>query len=378
MTRIFRVSNHRRYTRNHTWHLDVAGWPLFVKANPNRAEARQELAGHAALDAHYPIPALRWAGSLGPWAVHVFDRSPHQAEGGSLLVDEIARAETTSDCARLDLFLDDVLTYYRDTLLSTARHIPARRVVGKLYGDRVRPGGRVDQYYGQGSPWSLSTGAVSPTGLRVEVNGRPYIVDLPSIVGRLRADFATDSRVWAAISQGDPTDFNIGWSPRTGPVWFDYDTGGLNAVAGEFACFLMYQVLHGTWLTPRYNRDAYGGHPEALHRSMFHRPRIYAEQSDTNPKITYTFDPGTVRAHVVGRYLTEVVRPVATALGIRDLWAWLRPYLIARVLGVYDITRLDRPDVALSLALLAQLADDDVSPTVPFPCFATTSTGATR
>lgn len=373
-----RISNHRRYTRNHTWHLDAAGWPLFVKVNPNRAEARQELAGHAALDAYYPIPALRWAGSLGPWAVHVFDRSLHQDEGGSFLVDEISRAETTRDCARLDLFLDDLLTYYRDTLLSTARHIPASRVVGKLYGERLRPGGRVDQYYGQGSPWPLSTGDVFPSNLRADVNGRPYVVDLPAIVGRLRADFATDNRVWAAVAQGDPTDFNIGWSPRSGPVWFDYDTGGLNAVAGEFACFLMYQVLHGTWLTPRYNRNAYEDHAEALHRSMFRRPRVYAEQSAAGLTITYAFTPGPVRAHVVGRYLAEVALPVAKALGIRDLWAWLRPYLIARVLGVYDITRLDRTDATLSLALLAQLADDDVSPTIPFPCFATTSTGATR
>jgi hypothetical protein len=375
---MFPISNHRRYTRNHTLHLDVAGWHLFVKANPNRAEASQELAGHAAIDAYYPIPALLWAGSVGPWAVHVFDRSLHREEGGSLLVDEIARAETTSDYGRLDLFLDDLLTYYRDTLLSTARHIPAPRVVGKLYGDRIRPGGRVDQYYGHGSPWPLSTGQVSPAGLHVEVNGRPYVVDLPSIVERLRAEFATDNRVWAAISQGDPTDFNIGWSQRSGPVWFDYDTGGLNAIAGEFACFLMYQVLHGTWLTPRYNRNAYEDHPEALHRSMFHRPRVYAEWSGAGLRITYAFDPGPVRAHVVGRYLTEVVRPVATALGVLDLWAWLRPYLIARVLGVYDITRLDHADVALSLALLAQLSDNDVSPTVPFPCFATIPTGATR
>ncbi|WP_020014159.1 hypothetical protein [Promicromonospora sukumoe] len=373
-----RISNHRRYTRNHTWHLDVAGWPLFVKANPNRAEARQELTGHAAIEAYYPIPALRWAGSAGPWAVHVFDRSLHRDEGGSLLVDEISRAETTNDRARLDMFLDDILTYYRDTLLSTARHIPARRVVGKLYGDRLRTSGRVDQYYGRCPPWPLRSGEVVPAGLRMEVNGRPHMVDLPSIVERLRADFAADRRVWAAISQGDPTDFNIGWSPRSGPVWFDYDTGGLNAVAGEFACFLMYQVLHGAWLTPRYNRDAFDDHPEALHSSVFHRPRIYTEQSDTGLAITYAFDPGAVRTHVVGRYLTEVVRPVAEALGVRDLWAWLRPYLIARVLGVYDITRLDGPDVALSLALLAQLADDDVSPTVPFPCFATTSTGAPR
>ncbi|MFI2486862.1 hypothetical protein ACH47X_08130 [Promicromonospora kroppenstedtii] len=375
---MLRIFNHRRYTRNHTWRLDVAGSPLFVKVNPNRAEARQELAGHAAIDAYYPISPLRWAGAMGPWAVHVFDRSLHQDEGGGLLVDEISRAETTRDYERLDLFLDDVLTYYRDTILNSARHIPARRVVGKLYGDRLRPGGRVDQYYGQDSPWPLLPGGVVPAALRAEVNGRPFVIDLPSIVGRLRSEFATDRRVWAAVSQGDPTDFNIGWSPRSGPVWFDYDTGGLNAVAGEFACFLMYQVLHGAWLTPRYNRDAYEDHPEALHRSMFRRPRFHAERSDTGLTITYTFDPGPVRAHVVGRYLSEVVLPVANALGVRDLWAWLRPYLIARVLGVYDVTRLDRADATLSLAILAQLADDDVSPTVPFPCFATAPTGATR
>jgi hypothetical protein len=46
-----------------------------------------------------------------------------------------------------------------------------------------------------------------------------------------------------------------------GPVWFDFDTGGLNALPGEFACFLLYQRLHGAWLTPRYNRAAFATTP---------------------------------------------------------------------------------------------------------------------
>ena len=53
----------------------------------------------------------------------------------------------------------------------------------------------------------------------------------------------------------------------------------------------------------------------------------------------------------------EVVQPIARHLGINDLMAWLRPYLVMRLLAVYNLAELEPRDTTLSLALLAQALD---------------------
>jgi hypothetical protein len=56
------------------------------------------------------------------------------------------------------------------------------------------------------------------------------------------------------------------------------------------------------------------------------------------------------RQHVMCRYLEELVWPVARRLGISDLAGWLRPYLVMRLLAVYDPAALNQDDTALTLA----------------------------
>lgn len=193
--------------------------------------------------------------------------------------------------------------------------------------------------------------------MRLVVNGREHTVDFADLTLRLRLHFTGNTPVWAAVTQGDPTDLNIGWSRAGGPVWFDYDTAGLNALAGEFACFLLYQRLHGAWLTPHYNPAAFRDHPSALTLASLTEPVVHVAQSGPALVIDYRHTPTSTRRHVMCRYLDEVVRPIAGHLGIEDLMAWLRPYLLMRLLAVYHLADLEPRDTALSLALLAQALD---------------------
>ncbi len=159
--------------------------------------------------------------------------------------------------------------------------------------------------------------------LRVVVNGREHVLDFADLMIRLRVHFARQSPVWAAVTQGDPTDINIGWSPAGGPVWFDYDTAGLNALP-----------------------------PASLAE-----PVVHVQHSGSSLVIDYRHAPSPARRHVLHRYLDEVVHPIARYLGIDDLMAWLRPYLVMRLLAVYHLAELNPRDIALSLALLAQVLD---------------------
>jgi hypothetical protein len=70
--------------------------------------------------------------------------------------------------------------------------------------------------------------------------------------------------------------------------------------------------------------------------------------------------------------------PVAETVGVRDLSAWLRPYLLMRLLGVYNVTTLEPDDAALTLALAADLSDDATSIATVFPSLRTSSAEAVR
>ncbi|MEV4753654.1 hypothetical protein AB0J86_00845 [Micromonospora sp. NPDC049559] len=359
---MIRVSRYRRFTANHTLHLDVRARRLFVKINPDREEAAAEVAGYRRIHDHYPLPALHAYRHVGRWAVTVYERhGPDQPDSG-LLLDAITTAEGGA-LASLDHGLDRILERYRHVIGSTVRHLPASQTVGKLYRDRLRPGGRLDQYYG-GNPVLLKT----PDGAEMRcsdlrettlvVNGHPRRLDFHALTAGLRTALHPDQRVWAATTQGDPTDFNIGLDQDQQPIWFDYDTGGLNALPGEIACFLWYQRLHGAWLVPRYNPNAFTDHRTALAEAVKPRVRL-ATLSARTIAIDYQHRPSAARRHTIARYLDQLARPLAATAGT-DLLTWLRPYLAMRLLAVYPLHQMDPADAALSLGLLAELYSPEV------------------
>lgn len=356
------ITNHRRFTANHTWHVDWAGHSLFVKASPHHDEARAECTGHARLCRFYPVPTLFGARRVPRWTALVYDRWPHVGHNSGLLLDEITHADLTRDTRRLDTCLTDVFSHYKRVIARTLRWATDGETISKLYGDRAAVDGRLDRYYRPNAPWPVTTGTqrVRPsdlTGLRLVVNGREHAVDFADLMIRLRVHFSRHTPVWAAVTQGDPTDVNIGWSPAGGPVWFDYDTGGLNALPGEFACFLLYQRLHGAWLTPHYNGAAFRDHPSALAPAILTEPVVDVMHSPSSLVIDYRHTPSPARRHVLHRYLDEIIQPVSRYVGIDDVMAWLLPYLVMRLLAVYHLAGLEPRDTALSLALLAQALD---------------------
>lgn len=363
------IGHHRRFSANHTWHLDYADRRLFIKAIPGSQEARAERAGHARISRFYPVPLLHGMHRIGHWTVLAYDRWPHLSLDTGLLLDEITNADLTGDTARLDACLTAVFTHYRRAISGTLRRVTIADTITKLYGDRAAPGGRLDRYYLSDAPWPLTQDTcLRPSGLAaltLVVNGREHALDFHGLADWLRYCFAPANPVWAAVTQGDPTDFNVGWSPDGGPVWFDYDTGGLNALPGEFACFLLYQRLHGAWLTPFHNQAAFRDHPSALAPAVLAEPVVRVRPSRDLLRIDYTHVPGPGRSHVVRRYLTGIIQPIAARLGINNLMDWLRPYLVMRILTVYDLAALQPRDTALSLGLLAEVLD----PATALPAF---------
>lgn len=359
-----RLGHHRRFTANHTLHLDIAGRRLFVKISPNLTEAIAEAAGHARLRPWYPVPPLLWHRTVGRHAVLVYDRHGDGRPDEGLLLDEINAADHTGNLDRLDDVLSQVISRYDTVIRATVLPLVQDKMITKLYGDRARPGGRLDRYYGTNPPLLvLPDGeAIRPADLTTTtllVNGHPHRVDFTRLFAWLRKAFDPRALVWAALTQGDPTDLNIG----AGPVWFDYDTAGMNALAGEFACFLWYQRLQGGWLVPTYNPAAFADHPRTLSIRSYNQPAVRVERDGRHAvRIDYHHQPSPARRHVIGRYYHDLVCPLADHLGVHDVIDWLRPYLVLRILGVHSLTTLAPDDAALSVAYLAETLSTHAAP----------------
>jgi hypothetical protein len=361
-----RIGPVRRFTRNLLCPIDVKGHHLLLKYTRDPAEARQEIRGHARLAGHYRIPALHAHLRVPGGYLLAYERLPAGTNRG-LLLDLLNAGETT---AELRAYLHQLVATYRDVIVTTARLADPALVVGKLYGDRAAPGGRLDTYYaGADFPVadSLIDVPVSRLGTyTLHINGLPHRLNWPAVLERLRAHFATTAPVWAALTQGDPTDVNLA-HPL---AWLDYDTAGLNSIAGEFANFLWYTSTLGGWLVPTYNRAAFTDHPATFDHIPANTPEIHranVNHATRTIHIDYTMRLSEPRRTAITTCWNRLVRPIAERLWPSDSLAeLLRPYVAMRILGVYNLADLTPYDRLVLLARLAEVMSPAFDPAVYF------------
>ncbi len=200
----------------------------------------------------------------------------------------------------------------------------------------------------------------------LKINGRRHHLDWAATLRWLRAHFATAEPVWAALTQGDPTDVNLA-HPL---AWFDYDTAGMNSIPGEFANFLWYASALGGWLVPTYNPTAFADHPATFTHVPANTPEIRRAAIDhatSTIDIDYTPRLSAPRRAAVTAYWNKLVRPVADRLWPgEDLANLLRPYLAMRILGVYNLADLTAEDRLVLLARLAEAMSPAFDPATYF------------
>ncbi|MDX3025953.1 hypothetical protein [Streptomyces acidiscabies] len=356
----------RRFTRNLVCPLDLLGYRLLLKYTRDPAEARQEIRGHGRLAGRYRVPALRSRLRVPGGYVLVYERLPAGTDRG-LLLDLLNTSEPTDE---LYAYMSQLTAAYRDVILNTAQLARPEHVVGKLYRDRAAPGGRLDAYYA-GADFPVADGLVDVPLSRLgaytlHINGRCHRLDWAATLDRLRADLATTEPVWAALTQGDPTDVNLA-HPL---AWFDYDTAGLNSIAGEFANFLWYTSALGGWLVPTYNAPALADHPATFVHVPANTPEIHRADVDHGTRtvrVDYTPRLAGPRRAAIAAYRDQLVLPVAERLWPGDSLAeLLRPYVAMRILGVYNLADLSPSDRLVLLARLAEAMSPDFDPTTYF------------
>jgi hypothetical protein len=360
------ISRPRRFTRNILVPLHLAGRPLLAKYTRNPAEARAEVSGHRALSPHYRIPALHARLRVPGGYLLLYERLPGGPDSG-LFLDLLNATHPTPE---LTGYLDDLTTRYRRTILATARRTSPNHLVRKLYWDRAAPGGRLDHYYAAGDlTLTDGTTTIPATDLAhytLTVNGHRRHLDWTATLTHLRTHFSASTPVWAAITQGDPTDVNLA-HPL---AWLDFDTGGPNSIAGEFANFLWYTTVLGGWLVPTYNPAAFTDHPAIFTHLPVNTPTLHHAHFDTGTqtiRLAYKLLLSPPRRLAAATYWHQLVLPVAARLWPgQNLAGVLRPYLAMRILAVYNLANLAPPHRLLLLARLVEVLSEDFDPAAFF------------
>jgi hypothetical protein len=304
---ILRIGLPSRYTRNRLYPVDTPRRQLIAKSMPDHDEARAEVRGHQLLRRWYPVPTLHHRIRLPGRTVLVYERLPVGSDRGLLL--DLLNTPDDGDHTALDAYLLQLTSTYLRVFTETARLSPPEAVVGKLYRDRAKPGGRLDHYYADQDPVLTDTkdgprfSDLVRTGLYV--NGRHHRFDWAATIAWLRDAF--DAHVWSAISQGDPTDVNL----AVPLAWLDHDTAGRNALVGEIANFSFYTAVLGGWLVPTLNPEAFAQHPATFARLPANTPHVSSHTHAGTLHIQFTDRLAHARRLALSRYWELLVRPIA-------------------------------------------------------------------
>lgn len=367
--RAWRIGRIRRFTRNLIVPVDANRRPLLIKYTRDPAEARTEIRGHSMLSSHYRLPTLHAHLRVPGGYLLVYERHAAGTDRGLFL--DLLNDPTPAGGDRLTTYLGQLTDTYRNVILKTARLVEPSKVVRKLYWDRAAICGRLDTYY-RGRDFAIADRSIDVPISRMAdftflVNGRPLHLDWSATLNWLRKHFATHEPVWAAVTQGDPTDVNIA-DPLT---WFDYDTAGSNSLLGEFANFAWYTTALGGWLVPLYNPQALADHPATFAQLPSNTPRVDRAQLDRTARsihLDYRMRLSAARRAAVTTYWRDLVEPVSSQIWPgQDLAELLRPYLAMRILAVYNLADLAPAHRLVVLGRLAECMDPTFSPTAYFP-----------
>ncbi|MEU5137490.1 hypothetical protein [Streptomyces californicus] len=292
----------------------------------------------------------------------------HHLLGDLIALADHGRAPASNVADFIDAVCDSLIA----SAATTGRTTALGNCVPALYTDRIRPGGRVDQWYLTPNLTLTDTQTGEPvplrtlTGYTATLNGTRLPFDLPDIIERARHALNPDSRFATAITQGDPTEPNLATS-AVGPCWLDFEHAGRNTLPGEIANLLWYLLALGGWLVPAYQSDVYA-RTLRLHLPPAYTPTLArpAELSarHTHLNLDYTWPTEAGRRTAITRLLTRITSDLGEAAGLppgRQLHA-LGPFLTLRILGVIPPHHLTQHDLLLLIAKLAQAQHLDSVP----------------
>ncbi len=295
---------------------------LFYKVL-NKKDFNSELAGYKALSNHYLVPKLLSYIKINKDSYCMFfKREISVGLEKGLLVDLFASKN------KLDKDFFKIIKLYREVFLKTLNQ--TKQISCNIFfSDRVNS--RLPKYYNK---------IFLNKKFIFSLNGKGVNMKLGDTVKEIRKYFKRKISYWSVISQCDPSDLNI----ATKPVVFDYTAGGHVPIMAEFATFFWCQLFHGNYSALKYNPKSFTDH-----RAIYKRIDKVVMKKD---KIIHM--PMKLKKEFLEMYIKEVIDPSFYKIGnYPDWFTDFKNFLAMRIIGVYNISKMDKKDMLLTLGYLS-------------------------
>lgn len=294
---------------------------LFIKEFFSESLLLKELNGYEIVSNYYPVAKLLNRDMCQKENRLVFEFENSIGSNKGLLLDIFNNAESTSS-------FDAIFQMYKSVFDKTVEKTEAF-AADIFFKDRAL---KLKEKY-------LN---LCKTTEPVEINFKEsnISVNFSEIVDSVKSYFEEEGQegTWSIISQGDPSDVNVGIKP----VLLDYLCGGRVPLMAEFASLVWEQVAQSAVLAPVYNKKAYVDHD-----LVYKNPPTISMQNDY-----LEFVPPKERVIFLTEYTSRVIMPIMERVSYPDWYHDFRNYIAMRIIGVFDINEFSPKHKSLALGYL--------------------------
>ena len=292
---------------------------------------KREMSGYGFVKKYYPVPEFLTIVRIGDTkgaVISIYDETIGEDRG--LLVDIFSRGVFTDNEKEEILKIIDLYNLIFKKTFTKSMHSAS----DIFFIDRIKT--RIEKFYDE--VFIKKTEEIANFNL----NGFDVKLETGRVLSEIKEFFKDKKETWCIISQCDPNDLNIG----TKPIIFDYLAGGVNPLMAEFATLFWYNIAQGEYLSLKYNKESFHKHE----RMFLFQSKLEIKNCDTKFHITDS------RKYFLINYIEKIVQPLYEKALSEDGWeCWydeFKNYLAMKIIGVFDVSKMEHSDMLLSLGFL--------------------------
>lgn len=314
----------------HAVPFEYNGRKFFLKVC-RRDLLKREIDGYGSCREFYPVPKMEgfFKDETSGYLIYEYESTIGKDKG--LLVDLFSN--NTANRESLEKIISMYESAFEQSLTKNVGH-----AADIFFKDRIPT--RLEVFYDQ---------EFLKKAFDFTFNGRKISIALQQYVDEIQSFFSHENEKWCVVSQCDANDLNIG----TKPVLFDFTAGGHVPLWAEFATLFWYQLAQGSYLSLKYNANAFRGHER-----IFDTADSVLLEKDSLAHI-----PAQSRIEFVKVYIERVISPLWDRVK-DDLWyEQFKYYAAMKILCVFDVSKMEQADQLLSLGYLEAIFN--LTPTHP-------------
>jgi len=343
-----RYSLVQSYKTNKSTHgkiIDKKNKAYFFKILPLR-ESKSELKNYKKLQILYPLPKLNRYIELNDSGILLYDYEDIVEKEGGLLIDYLNED-------KFDIrILRRILKIYKNSF-KFHHALKDKYTSDKFFSRRVKP--------------RLKEGILQDRRIseildyQIKINGKIFTQNTREIIEETIDYFNKPRRELCFLSQGDPEPINL----STQPLFFDFETAGLNPVISEFAIFLWGFFMEEAYYAPKYNKNYYLSRKGFLEGLGKNKPIILVDKDIKNKTLNITFEYFISRSRkkIILCYFRDFFKKIADKEEI-ILLKKFRYFLVMRILTTLDPKKYSLEDIYSTLAFLHLFCNSRITKTL--------------